>query len=582
MCGIAGVVGSCDASTVKPMTDALIHRGPDGQGWTGVGRAWVGATRLAIVDLAAGPQPIFDETGAIALVFNGEIYNHRELRTELQGRGHRFRTATDGEVVVHLYEELGVWCAQRLRGMFAFAVLHGHELFLVRDRLGIKPLYYAAQPESSTLLFASEQKAILQLPSIMPRLDMQSFADALVLGHPVGDQTLFEGIRTLPPGHWMQVSFADRLHVHPPVRYHAGSGERQENMSYEEAEEQLAATFTDAVRAHMDADVEVGFTLSGGIDSTLLALFAHEQASGPLRTFTVADHSGHPDVVQAERVAKMIGSTHRTCIVDWAGYLETVPQLVHSEEGPASLFGLPFQFLCKQLAQEVKACIHGEGADELFGGYIEYTAREYRTRAFERRLPVLKQLGVAPSEAATKTMLQLSTARTLPDYLAAIFEVNLGDPLQRLHLDVVDRCAMSVGVEMRVPYLDDEMVGLATRIPLQHLVRLDIGVRKYILRRLALRRFGQVFGPALIDVVLREKLGAPASGVRLLLDFEQMCERLLPADYLTRHELGFCFAGKRQLLMFEYFCAAFLEHRGDVSAVGDITEFIASRSGVKT
>jgi len=402
---------------------------------------------------------------------------------------------------------------------------------------------------------------------------MQAFADWLALGHMVGDQTVFEGIRTLPPGHTMRVSFADGLSVGAPVRYHNPKTSRDDTMSYEDAEDLLVATLEDAVRTHLDADVEVGFTLSGGIDSTLLALFAAEQADRPLRTFTVADHANHPDVVQAEAVARTIGSKHRTCIPDWDGYLATIPRLVRSEESPASLFGTPFQYLCQQVAEDVKACIHGEGADELFGGYVEYLSRSHRSDAFQRRLPLLKRLGVAPSAAATETILRLSTAASWPEYLDAVLAVNMGDPLQRLHLDMVDRCAMSAGLEMRVPYLDDEMVAVGTRVPHRHLVRVDIGIRKYILRRLALRRFGRSHGAVLVDVVLREKLGVPASGVRLLQRFGRLCESRLPADYLDRHELGFCFSSIRQLLMFEYFREVFLRHGGDTSVV-DIVDFV--------
>jgi len=573
MCGIAGIVGPLGSDAIGSMTRSLGHRGPDGCGWAGDGRAWVGVTRLAVVGLSADSRPIHDESGTICLVFNGEIYNHRELRHELQRRGHRFTTSTDSEVVVHLYEELGPSCVHRLRGMFAFGLLHGSELFLARDRLGIKPLHFAAQPGTSTFLFASEAKAILGQLDQTPQLDMQAFADWVALGHLVGGQTAFEGIHTLPPGHTMRISFADGLSVGEPVRYHHPAPARDDAMSYEDAEDLLVATFEDAVRRHLDADVEVGFTLSGGIDSTLLALFAAEQSDRPLRTFTVADHADHPDVVQAEAVARAIGSKHRTFVLKWDGYLAAIPRLAQSEEFPASLFATPFQYLCEQVAKDVKACIHGEGADELFGGYVEYLARNHRSEAFQRRLPLLARLGVAPSAAATETILRLSTATTWPEYLDAVFAVNMGDPLQRLHLDGVDRSAMSAGLEMRVPYLDDEMVAAASRVPHRHLVRVDIGVRKYVLRRLALRRFSRSLGTTLVDVVLREKLGAPASGVRLLQRFAQLCERRLPTDYLDRHELGFCFTSARQLVMFEYFREVFLRRGGDASAA-DLMDFI--------
>jgi asparagine synthase (glutamine-hydrolysing) len=580
VCGIAGAVGPSDGSaTIEQLTLALRHRGPDGVGWARAGAADLGSTRLAIIDPAADAQLLYDETASACLVFNGEIYNHRELRTELIARGHRFRTRTDSEVVIHLYEEMGRACVTRLRGMFAFAVSTRSQVLLARDRLGIKPLYWTADPATGRVLFASEVKALLAALPGQPRLHLQAFADSVALGHLVGTSTLFEGVQTVPAGTTMCVHVeAAGVRIEDPAPY-VTSVARDDTMSYEDAEEFVAVTFEDAVRRHLDADVEVAFTLSGGIDSTLLALFAAEQTDEPLRTYTVADHADYPDVRQAEAVAKLLGSDHRTTILNRDDFLDAVPRLVRAEEGPASLFGLPFQVLCERIGEDVKACMHGEGADEVFGGYVEYLARDHRAEAFKRALPRLKSLGIPPSDAAIETMLRLTSARTMAQHLEAVFAVNLGDPLQRLHLDGIDRCAMSAGVEMRVPYLDDELTALATRIPLRHLVRWDIGVRKYLLRRLALRRFGAAYGPVVLDVVLREKLGAPSSGVRLLQDFEVECDRRLPADYLDRHELGAAFRTKRQLLMFEYFCTAFLDHRGDVDAVGGILDFLESREG---
>lgn len=579
MCGIAGAVGTSDGSVVERLTLALRHRGPDGVGWARSGAADLGSTRLKIIDPAADAQLLYDESATACLVFNGEIYNHRELRAELTARGHRFRTHTDSEVVIHLYEEMGRACVTRLRGMFAFAVSTQFEVLLARDRLGIKPLYWMADPATGTVLFASEIKALLAALPGRPSLHLPAFADSIALGHPVGTSTFFEGVHILPPGTTMEVRVeAAGVRVEDPVSYVTPVA-RDDTMSYQDAEERVAATFEDAVRRHLDADVEVAFTLSGGIDSTLLALFAAEQTDEPLRTYTVADHADHPDVGQAHTIANLLGSDHRTTILDRDSYLDAIPRLVRAEEGPASLYGLPFQVLCERIGEDVKACMHGEGADEVFGGYIEYLVRDYRVKAFQGALRRLKRVGLPPSDAAIETMLRLVPAPTIAEYLEAVFAVNLGDPLQRLHLDPVDRSAMSAGVEMRVPYLDDELIALAARVPLRHLVRWDIGVRKYLLRRLALRRFGAAYGPALLDVVLREKLVAPSSGARLLQNFDEECDRRLPANYLDRHELGAAFRTKRHLLMFEYFCAAFLDHRGDVDAVGDIMGFLESRGG---
>ena len=577
MCGIAGVVGTRDSGLIHRMTTALRHRGPDGTGHCSRSAAHVGATRLSIIDPAASAQPVYNETGQICVVFNGEIYNHQELRADLVRKGHVFRTRTDTETIVHLYEEMGDDCVHRLRGMFAFAVLDAADdarLFLARDRLGIKPLYYTRLAEEGIFLFASEIKALLQYPGLTPRLDVQALADSVALGHLVGDATFFEGVRSLCPGHTLVVQCGDEARVEAPRPYFAREVARDPGLGFEEAEAALGTALERAVETHLAADVEVGLTLSGGIDSAVLAFLAAPRLDRPLRTFTLADHDDHPDILQAAQVARAVGAEHRQIVVKLDDYLAAIPALIATEEQPTRLYGLPFYLLCREVAREVKACLHGEGADELFGGYREYGSKEARIAPIVQRLPRLKQLGVAPSEQALVTIRRLSSARGFDEYLQRIFEVNMGDPLERQHLVPVDKCAMAASLEMRVPYLDDGVIDLVARMPLRFLVRSDLGVKKYILRRLALKRFG----PEIIDVVLREKLGAPASGVVLLDRFDQMCDETLPDDYLARHSYGCCFTSKRELLLFDMFLEIFMKHRGDTSAIGDVTSFMRSRS----
>jgi len=578
MCGIAGVVGARGEAILERMTAVLRHRGPDAVGHFSRGTSHVGATRLSIIDPASNAQPIYNETGQACVVFNGEIYNHRELRAELQKKGHIFRTKTDTEVIIHLYEEMGDDCVRRLQGMFAFAILDGDRLLLARDRLGIKPLYHVFLPDTGELVFASEIKAVLQHPGVTPRLDMQALADSIVLSHPVGDETFFEGVKTLAPGHTMVVWCGEGARLEQPKPYYSRNFVRAESMTLDDALERLEAALERAVETHLAADVEVGLTLSGGLDSTVLAFFASERLQRPILTFTVGDHAGYADVVQAGLVAKMIGSDHQSIIMTFDDYLSAIPGLVRAEEQPSSLFGLPFHFLCRKVAERTKACLHGEGADELFGGYVEYFNREARLSHIRHRLPLLKQLGVPPSARALATIERLSSATTFEEYLPRIFEVNTADALERQHLMPVDKSAMAASLEMRVPYLDDDVFELVSQMPLALLVRPDIGVKKYILRRLALKRFG----PQVIDVVLRDKLGAPTSGIYLLDRFDQMCNETLPDDYLTRHELGFCFRAKRELFLFEVFMEIFMKHRGDSDSIGSVTELLQARGGKRS
>jgi asparagine synthase (glutamine-hydrolysing) len=575
MCGIAGVIGIDDGGAlVRDMAGALRHRGPDGTGQCSRGARHVSATRLSIIDPSAGVQPVYNETMQICVVFNGEIYNHRELRAELVRKGHTFRTRTDTEILVHLYEEEGDNCVRSLHGMFAFAILDGSRLLLARDRFGIKPLYHAFDAGAQVFAFASEIKAILRYPGFSPTLDIQTLADSLVLSYPVGDHTFFEGVRTLPPGHTMTLSFEGRLRIGEATPYYERASLRRENLDFDQAQACLESLLTSAVETHLAADVEVGLTLSGGIDSGLLGLFASRQAQAPLHTFAVSDHEAHADVVQARQVARMMGATHRTVIMSFEDYLDVIPQMVAGEEQPSSLYGAPFYFLCRQIAEQVKACLHGEGADELFGGYREYVDRSSRTSYIRRRLPLLKRLGVAPSAAALETIHRLSTSGSFEQHLENVFDVNMRDALERQHLLPVDKSAMAASLEMRVPYLDDSVVEFVSRLPIRYLVRHDLGIRKYILRRLALSRFG----PDCIDLVLREKLGAPAACVLHLDRFNNVCEEILPDSYVAQHEFAGCFESKRELLLFDMFIEVFMKHRGDSVAMGPALDFLRARA----
>lgn len=581
MCGIAGVVGPAQArQPAAAMTRALSHRGPDAMGLWHHGHVTLGATRLAILDPAAPAQPMAGSRPGLCLAFNGEIYNHAELRRELQRDGERFITGTDTEVVLKLYERHGMGLLSRLHGMYALAIVDGDRLFLARDRLGMKPLFYARVNDGEyqqIFAFASEIKALLQHPAVPSRLDTQALADSLLIGHPTGAATFFQDIRSLTPGHLLSVTLGDSLEVHTCRSALEALPPREASMSLNEAEELLDAQLGQAASSHLAADVEVGLMLSGGLDSSLLALYAAEHADQPLRTFSLGDHDQNADVAQAAQVARLIGARHRHIKPDFDDYLASIPAVVAAEEQPSSLYTVPLLLGCRQIATEVKACLNGEGADELFGGYSDYLDRAPRLAHIRAQLPVLQHLAVRPSDGALAIIEQLTSPQNHEGYLPAVFAVNLGDALERQHLNPLDRCAMASGLEMRVPYLDQGMLALLARIPLHHLVRSDILVRKYLLRRLALKRFGS----AVIDVVLREKIGAPVSGIFLLDRFDQLCERTLPDDYAARHPFGACFASLRKLLMFDFFCELFFTHRGDVSKVGDLPSFMAERAGAR-
>jgi asparagine synthase (glutamine-hydrolysing) len=579
MCGIAGTVGTADTAIVGSMTDSLRHRGPDGTGFGGRGAVQVGMARLSIIDPGAGTDLISNENRTISIAFNGEIYNYRTLRAELERKGHVFTTNTDTEVVVHLYEEVGHECVSHLHGMFAFAVLEANQVFLARDRLGIKPLHYTTIPGRGLFAFASEIKALLRCPGVSARLDLQAFADFVVMRHPVGAATFFQGIQSLQPGHSMTAMFgADGVAVSEPRSYHSTVFNRQSGVRIEDAAEELEGRLRATLTTHFDADVPVAVTLSGGIDSSLLALLVNEQSCHRLSTFTVADRPMHPDARQAALLAARLGSDHHEIVLGFDQYIEAIPGFVAAQEQPSSLSGLPFYVLSRHVAESARVMLHGEGADELFGGYREYLDPSFWLRDVGHRLRLLKRMGMQPSAQLLGLLERLTTASSEEERCQTMFEVNLADPLERHHLDLVDKCAMAFGVETRVPYLDDAVVELACRLPLDFLIRRDLGIHKYILRRLCLERYGL----SVMDVVLRSKVGLPSAASALIGRFNSMCQHLLPERYLSQHELGYCFQTKYELLKFELFEDIFMRHHGDATLTCSVSEFLQIKSGLST
>jgi asparagine synthase (glutamine-hydrolysing) len=570
--GIAGAIGTQDPALIKRMMSSLRHRGPDGISYYQRNGVHLGAARLSIIDPASGPQPLSNETGQICIVLNGEVYNHRELRADLKRKGHVFTTETDTEVVLHLYEEMGEDCVRHLRGMFAFAILDGERLLLARDRYAIKPLYYTFLPEAQLFLFASEIKGILQCPEYTPRLDMQAWVNSIILERPVGTGTSFAGVKLLAAGHTMSICWDQQMSISQPKPYFTRQFTRNRDSSLEEALDALEAVLRDSVEVHLAADVEVGLTLSGGLDSSLLALFGREYQPHSF-TFSIAGSEQDPDLLQAQRVAAMIGSSHQSVIISFDEYLAALPGCTTADEKPCVLVGVPIYFLCSKIAQRVKACLVGVGADTLCCEYLEEPARASKLARIRKRLPMLKQLNVTPSNYVHDEIEYLSSSLPFDAYLQRTVELSLGEERVQHPTNTYDKYGMAAGLEMRTPYFDNDVVELFWRLPLQYLVRRDLGIDKYILRHLCLRRFGY----AATDVVLRRKRGFPSAGRRLQQRFDRLCDEVLPDDYLTRHELGFCFETKRALLMFELFHEIFMVHRGDGQAVGSILEFMRSR-----
>ena len=417
MCGICGKLyhdgrTSDEGELLDRMTAALAHRGPDGQGRYMSGPVALGHTRLAIIDLTRGAQPIANEDGTVWIVFNGEIYNFRELRADLVGRGHRFSTDSDTEVIVHLYEEHGVDCLQRLRGMFAFALWDSKQqvLFCARDRVGIKPLYYV--DTGHALVFASEVKALLTDPQVQPSVDHQAIDTFLTFTYGAGSDTLLRPIRKLEPGHYL-TSCRGRTVVRP--YWNLTFPRVQRPCSFGEAAEALRELIKNTVRDHMISDVPVGVLLSGGIDSTVILSCAAAETSRPIQTFTVGFSGAdfEDERPYAELAARRFGAEHRSITVSSQDYLGALERYIwHMEEPVSEPPAIALDFVSRLARQHVKVVLSGEGGDEAFGGY-----ETYRNLALlERVKSSLGAVGSAGLSAVVAAAGRLGDSRRLRKY----------------------------------------------------------------------------------------------------------------------------------------------------------------------
>jgi len=515
MCGIAGQFaldgGEADAALIAAMAERLAHRGPDGEGCFFSGPVGLAHRRLAIIDLSdEGRQPMPNEDGSIWVVFNGEIYNYRELRDELLAAGHSFLSATDTEVILHAYEEWGRGCLQRFNGMWAFAIWDGRrrELFCARDRLGVKPFYYTMA--GGSFLFASEIKALRVHPDAGKRPNDRMLLAFLAWG--VADHTpatMYDGVFQIPPAHVLLVTESG---VGEPERYwdfEMNPTPRGAGIDDEAAARDLLNLLTDAVRLRLRSDVPVGTCLSGGIDSsTVTALINHllrsespESVGDRQKTFSVCFEDGRFDESRyIDTVVAATGVENRRTSPGTDGLWEDIERLLYMQDEPFASLSIYAQYCVMRLAQEeVKVVLDGQGADEQLGGYIAYLVPYIRTllghgeilaalrevvgilrihRSFFwwalRQVPVRSQrrdllLGSPPEV--------LRYAGTLDEVLKR--EITVSNLPLLLHWE--DRNSMAFSIEARVPFLDYRVVEYLASLPLDQKIR--GGVTKYILRR---------------------------------------------------------------------------------------------------
>jgi asparagine synthase (glutamine-hydrolysing) len=527
VCGICGIVssnGPADPERLARMSATLVHRGPDSDGTFVRGPVALAARRLAIIDLETGDQPIANEDGSIQVVQNGELYNYRELRAELERAGHRFRTHGDTEVLVHLYEQDGLRFARRLRGMFAVALWDStlRRLVLARDRYGIKPLYYRAAAEG--LEFASELRAL-------PRgeIDLDALEAFLAFNSIPAPLTIFREARKLPPGHLL-VWEGGGVRLERFARPAPAPAEELRDDDEAELLEELRARLRDSVRAHLVSDVPVGVLLSGGIDSSALAALAAEESPEAVRTFSIGfEERSFDELADARLVSERYGTRHRELVLRPDAAL-LLPTLAEAFDEPfADSSALPTYLVSRLAAEDVKVALSGEGGDELFGGYYTYvadllalraggvarlsrplvellptsTARasfDYKAKRFVRaaHLPPLERHHAWKEIFSPEARAELTGRRHRFDpvdlYRGRFAETEGAEPLARLQdvdlgiylvddlLVKTDRASMAHSLEARVPYLDPAVTNLALALPTRHRVR---RFRKKVLLRKA-------------------------------------------------------------------------------------------------
>jgi len=563
MCGICGIAipnrlnRSVDESMLIRMRDSLTHRGPDDAGLHIDGGVGLAHRRLSIVDLAGGHQPMPNEDGTIWIAYNGEVYNHNELRPELEAKGHVYQNSSDTETIIHLYEEHGTRAVESLRGMFAFAIWDRtrRKLVLGRDRLGVKPLYYAIA-DDGVLYFASEIKALIEARAVRPELNYDALADYAANRATSGDETLFRGVRRLAPGClliWNDGTV--RIERYWDLSF-AKSDKALSDAEYFDKFEDL---FEESVRLRLMADVPLGMFLSGGIDSSAILAVMSEMVAEPVKTFSVAfEEREANELYYARTVAKTFGTDHHEVIVTPQQFFDSLPGLVYQEDEPiAHPSSVPLFFVSELAKQYVKVVLTGEGSDELLAGYDKYrktvlnlaVGKMYHgavpapirrtigqsvsalqrgsrisqklsrtflclepsieeiyfdnfsvfTRAMQQQLfteQTREQMGEQnPYRSAADLMERVDSKNLLDQLLGADMKTYLHELLMKQ-----DQMSMAASIESRVPFLDHKLVEFAAGLPVN--LKLRNMTTKYILRRTMRGRLPK-------EILTRRKMGFP-------------------------------------------------------------------------
>ncbi|MFZ0063005.1 MAG: asparagine synthase (glutamine-hydrolyzing) [Pyrinomonadaceae bacterium] len=544
MCGINGIALSRQSGrtlsrdVLTQMRDIITYRGPDDEGLFIEGNVGLGHRRLSIVDVAAGHQPMTNEDGSLHITYNGEIYNHADFRSSLEARGHVYQTHCDTETILHLYEEYGEACVNHLRGMFAFAIWdrRKHQIFIARDRLGVKPLYYVHTDDGS-LYFGSEIKTLIEAGAVKPQINFSALPDYLANHSTSGDETLFAGVKRLLPGHTLVWSDGKiRIDRYWDVSFAKPTDDKRNEEDYIA---EWRALFETSVKLRLMADVPLGMFLSGGIDSSAIAGVMSRMVDEPIKTFSVAFAEREANELEYARlVARAFKTDHHEVVVSPEDFFKVLPKLVwHEDEPLAHPSSVALYFVSRLASQQVKVVLTGEGSDELLAGYGRYRktvlnlalgARYQNVTTAGIRKAIQSGIEVMPSGSKLKQKLSRSFLSLQPDIESIYFDnfavfprsmqsrllteqageqIGHCDPyigvrallsqtdatslLDRLlYADIKtylhellmkqDQMSMATSIESRVPFLDHKLVEFTSRLPER--LKLRGWTTKYILR----------------------------------------------------------------------------------------------------
>lgn len=564
MCGICGIIRKGDnKDIIQKMNDRIMHRGPDGEGYYIDGDVAFGHRRLSIIDLSTGDQPIYNEDNSVVTVYNGEIYNYLELRSELESLGHEFKTKSDTEVLVHGYEEWHTDLPKHLRGMFAFAIhdKKRNEIFLARDNFGIKPLYYANMNDS--FMFASEIKSFLDVPDFKKEFNEDILETYLEFSFVPTNETFFKGVYRLDAGCSLLYKDEDiKINKYFKLDF------KEYTMSFTDAVKNISDVMEDSVKRHLIADVEVGSFLSSGIDSSYIVSLAR-----PHKTYTVGyENKKYDEINYAKDLADKLGIKNESKIIKKDEYLDAIPKIMyHLDEPTSDPAAISLYFVAKLASRDLKVVLSGEGADEFFGGYNYY--REEVDYKFYNKIPygirhaIGKVAGLFPevrgfnflvrrgeklensyigvnrnfSEKMARKVLRKNYELKAIDVTKNVYnefkDYSNIDKMQAIDINFwlmkdillkADRMTMASSIEGRVPFIDKEVFSVASKLPFDYKVTKEN-------TKVALREAARKVIPT--DAYKKKKLGFPVPIREWIKDgaFKEEIEKTINSDVANRY-----------------------------------------------